>query len=190
MSARLAASAMAGAWYCTVAKKGTILQTSTCQPWIDFSVRDAWITSMYAADKIVFEAARNAYIRTVHRAASNVAQLEFCHRQRQKQALQEKMRRIEEELHETMPPWRVLPDVTKWDVQYESKLGRYLFLVLDGDSWFGKTKYALSLQPLGRTYYCDCTAGIPDLRDFDGERFSAILFDELSPKEGIKLKKC
>ena len=65
-----------------------------------------------------------------------------------------------------------------------------MFLVLDGDSWFGKTKYALSLQPLGRTYYCDCTAGIPDLRDFDGERFSAILFDELSPKEGIKLKKC
>ncbi len=49
-------------------------------------------------------------------------------------------------------------------------LGRYLFLVLDGDSWFGKTKYALSLQPLGRTYYCDCTAGISDLRDFDVRR--------------------
>ena len=70
------------------------------------------------------------------------------------------------------------------------KLGRYLFLVLDGKSCFGKTKYALSLQAVGRTYYCDCTSGIPDLRDFDGERFSAILFDELAPKEGILLKKC
>ena len=97
------------------------------------------------------------------------------------------MRRIEEELRETMLPWRVLPDVTKWDLQYEQKLGRYLFLVLDGDCWFGKTKYALSLQPLGRTYYCDCTCGIPDLGDFDGDRFSAILFDELSPKEGVLL---
>jgi hypothetical protein len=181
---------MAGAWYCTAAKKGSIVQTSTCQPWIDFTVRDAWITSMYAADKILFEVARSAYIQTVHNARANVAQLEFCHGHRQKQALQLKMRRIEEELRETMFPWRVLPDVTKWNEQYELKLGRYLFLILDGESWFGKTKFALSLQPLGSTFYCDCTAGIPDLRDFDGERFSSILFDELSPKEGIKLKKC
>ena len=188
-SARSATAAMAGAWYCTSAKKGSIVQSSTCQPWIDFAVRDAWITSMYAADKILFEVARSAYIQTVHNARANVAQLEFCHGHRQKQALQLKMRRIEEELRETMFPWRVLPDVTKWDKQYDSKLGRYLFLILDGESWFGKTKFALSLQALGSTFYCDCTAGIPDLRDFDGERFSSILFDELSPKEGIKLKK-
>ena len=190
MSARSAASAMAGAFYCTIEKKGTIIQTSTCKPWIDFSVRDAWITSMYAADKLVFEVARTAYIRTVHRAAQNVAQLEFCHREQQKQILQERMRRIEERLRETFLPWKVQPAVTKWEEQYEKELGRYLFLVLDGDTRFGKTKYALSLQPLGRTYYCDCTAGIPDLRGFDGERYTAILFDELSAKEGIKLKKC
>ena len=145
---------------------------------------------MYAADKLVFEVARTAYVRTVHRAAQNVAQLEFCHREQQKHILQERMRRIEERLRETFLPWKVQPAVTKWEEQYEKELGRYLFLVLDGDTRFGKTKYALSLQPLGRTYYCDCTAGIPDLRGFDGERYTAILFYELSAKEGIKLKKC
>ena len=190
MSARSAASAMAGAFYCTVVKKGTIRQLSTCQPWVDFAVRDAWITSMYAADKLVFSVAREAYVRTVHRAAQNVQQLEFCHRERQKTGLRERMRRIEGELREQFLPWRVIPDVTIWDAQYAEMLGRYKFLVLDGDSWFGKTKFALSLQPLGTTYYRDCTSGIPDLRDFDGDRFSAILFDELSAKEGIKLKKC
>ncbi len=44
-------------------------------------------------------------------------------------------------------------------------------------------------MPLGRTYYCDCTSGIPDLRDFDGDRYSAVLLDELSPQHGIALKK-
>ena len=190
MSARSAASAMAGAFYCTVAKKGTILQSSTCKPWIDFSVRDAWITSMYSADKIVFKSARAAYVRTVHRAAQNVQQLEFCHRERQKACLSERIARIEEDLRETFCPWKVIPEVSRWEQQYEAKMGRYLFLVLDGDSFCGKTKYALSLQPIGSTYYCDCTSGIPDLRDFDGDRFSAILFDELSAKEAIKLKKC
>ena len=50
---------------------------------------------MYAADKLVFSVAREAYVRTVHRAAQNVQQLEFCHRERQKTALRERMRRIE-----------------------------------------------------------------------------------------------
>ena len=190
MSARSAASAMAGAFYCTVNKKGTIMQTATVRPWFDFAVRDAWITSMYAADKIVYKEARAAYVRTVHRAAQNVQQLEFCNRERQKTLLHEKRCRIEAELREQFFPWKVLPEVSRWEQQYEQKMGRYLFLVLDGDSFCGKTKYALSLQPLGMTFYCDCTAGIPDLRDFDGDRFTSILFDELTAKEAIKLKKC
>jgi hypothetical protein len=166
------------------------MQTATVRPWIDFAVRDTWITSMYAADKIIFKEARAAYVRTVHRAAQNVQQLEFCNRERQKVALHEKRRRIEEELRETFHPWKVVPEVSRWERQYEQKLGRYLFLVLDGDSFCGKTKYAIGLQPLGSTFYCDCTAGTPDLRDFDGDRFSTILFDELTAKEAIKLKKC
>ena len=190
MSARSAASAMAGAFYCTVKKKGTIMQTATVRPWLDFAVRDTWITSMYAADKIIFKEARAAYVRTVHRAAQNVQQLEFCNRERQKVALHEKRRRIEEELRETFHPWKVVPEVSRWERQYEQKMGRYLFLVLDGDSFCGKTKYAIGLQPLGSTFYCDCTAGTPDLRDFDGDRFTSILFDELTAKEAIKLKKC
>ena len=190
MSARSAASAMAGAFYCTVKKKGTIMQTATVRPWLDFAVRDTWITSMYAADKIIFKEARAAYVRTVHRAAQNVQQLEFCNRERQKVALHEKRRRIEEELRMTFHPWKTVPEVSRWERQYEQKLGRYLFLVLDGDSFCGKTKYAIGLQPLGTTFCCDCTAGTPDLRDFDGDRFTSILFDELTAKEAIKLKKC
>ena len=116
-------------------KKGTILQTSTCHPWIDFGIRDPWITSLYAADKLVFEVARDAYVRTVNRAAQNVAQLEFCNRERKHKALHDRMRRIEEDLRESFHPWKVLPEVTRWDGQYE-KLGRYLFLVLDGESRF------------------------------------------------------
>ena len=145
---------------------------------------------MFAADKIVYQEARAAYVRTVHRATLNVQQLEFCNRERLKVVLKEKRRRIEEELRSTFHPWKAVPEVSRWEKQYEQKMGRYLFLVLDGDSCFGKTKYAMGLQPLGSTFYCDCTAGTPDLRDFDGDQFSSILFDELTAKEAIKLKKC
>ncbi len=189
-SARSAASAMAGAFYCTLVKKGTIIQKSTCLPWRDFSIRDVWVTSMYASDKITFQVAREAYLRTVHRAAANVAQLEYCHKERQKIALQGRIRRIEEEIRGTFLPWKAVPAVQHWQRQYLLTSGRYLFLVLDGKSCYGKTKYAFGLNAVDRTYYCDCTSGVPDLRDFDAERHIAVIFDELSPQAGIRLKKC
>ncbi len=145
MSERSAASAMAGAFYCTIAKRGTITQKSTCLPWQDFSVRDAWTTNVYASVKISYEVARAAYIRTVHKASSNVAQLEYCHKERRKAALQSRMLRIEQELRETLLPWKAVPAVQEWQLQYAEKRGRYSFLVLDGESCFGETKYALSL---------------------------------------------
>ena len=51
--------------------------------------------------------------------------------------------------HEAMK--QAKPDVTKWAKQYDSKLGRNVFLILDGESWIGKTRFALNLQPLGST---------------------------------------
>ena len=106
VTSRSVSAAMAGAFYRTLKKKGTIMQTATVCPWVDFAVRDTWITSMYAADKIMYKEARAAYIRTVHRAPQNVQQLQFCNRERQKVVLTEKRRRIEEELRSTFHPWR------------------------------------------------------------------------------------
>ena len=100
------------------------MQTATVRPWIDFAVRDTWITSLYVADKIVYQEARAAYVRTVHRAPQNVQQLEFCNRERQKVVLMEKRRRIEEELRSTFHPWKAVPEVSRWERQYEQKMGR------------------------------------------------------------------
>lgn len=189
-STRSAASAMAGAFYCTVQKRGTVLKNSTCVPWQDFSVRDCWITSMFVAGKICFQVAREAYLKTVHRAAANVAQLEFVHKEQKKLSLQRRILAIENELRQSFLPWHSIPAVGEWKRQYLEAKGRYNFLVLDGASCFGKTKYAFSLNPPERTFYCDCTAGVPDMRGFDSVLHSAIIFDELSPKAGIALKKC
>jgi len=188
-STRSANSAMAGAFYCTLCKIGTILQKSTCEPWVDFSVRDVWITSMFTANKITYETARESYVRSVHHVVANVAQLDYCEKQRRARELRLRVLRIEEELRLTMKPWKKVPAVDEWAQQYEKSLPRYCFLVLDGDSRFGKTKYALSLVPLGRMFYSDCTSGVPDLRDFDSGTYSGLLLDELSPRHAISLKK-
>lgn len=188
-SARAAASQNSGAFYCTIQKRGTVLQKSTVSPWVDFSVRDSWITSMYSADKIGYEVAREAYLKTIHRAPCNVSQLDFCHKERQKAELAKRMERIENDIRSTLLPWKTIPAVDSWKEQYSKVLGRYTFLVLDGKSCYGKTKYAFSLCEAGRCYYCDCTSGVPDLRGFDFSFHRAVIFDELSPRAGILLKK-
>ena len=108
---------------------------------------------------------------------------------KQEMKVQARTRMIEEELRKTFHPYVELPIVTQWSRQYDLVLGRYNFLVLDGESCFGKTKFAFSLSPIHRTFYCDCTSGVPDLRSFDSEKYSAIVLDELSPKQAVVLKK-
>ena len=119
------------------------------------------------------------------RAPSNIEQLEFVMCNKQEMKVQARTRMIEEELRKTFHPFVELPIVTQWSRQYDLVLGRYNFMVLDGDSCFGKTKFAFSLSPIHRTFYCDCTSGVPDLRSFDSETYSAIVLDELSPKQAV-----
>lgn len=189
VSTRAANSGMSGALYCTIAKKGSIKRQATLEPWVDFAVKDTWITSLFSGSKITHEVARQSFLRCVHRATYNVANVDFCAKERFTDELLQRMNAAEALIRATFKPWRVIPDVERWRAQYLQVLARYFFLVLDGDSCFGKTKYAYGLNDIGQTFYCDCTGGIPDMRKFRSEKFKAILLDELSPQAAIRCKK-
>ena len=79
--------------------------------------------------------------------------------------------------------------VVAWQSQYAVLKPRYKVLVLDGDSCYGKTWFALSLNAVGRTLYCDCTSGFPCLKTFDSTIHDAVLLNEITAKCAIGIKK-
>ena len=188
-SSRSGSAQYCGPFYCTINKIGTIKQDSTIHPWVDFPVRDTWITSMFASGKITYATARESYINCVNRAPILIQQLDYVQQERRKQHLENRRIATETLLMGTMKPWKVVPAAQEWQKQFLELKCRYRFLVLDGPSCFGKTRYALGLNPPGKTYYCDCTGGVPLLKYFDSQIYSAILFDELDPKCAIQMKK-
>ena len=182
-------SGHSGNLYTCIDKIGQIVKDSTLEPWVDYPVRDVWITNLYASGKISYQTARQGYINTVHRVGYNLNALDMVHNDRQHKLLVEKVMRIEKEIRATFRPWKIIVVVVAWQEQYATLRTRYDFLVLDGDSKFGKTWYALSLNALGRTLYVDCTSGYPNLKEFTSEKYDAILLDEITPKVAISIKK-
>ena len=87
--------------------------------------------------------------------------------------------------------FRRLPLVDAWQLQFASGTrGRYKFLVLNGQSQTGKTRFARALVgDADRVWYCDCVAGTPDLRGFSKHSFDLIIYDELGPGCAVALKK-
>ena len=80
--------------------------------------------------------------------------------------------------------------VTKWLEQYEEIRDRYLFLVLDGDSQYGKSRFAASLTTADKFFPVDCSSGgEPELRLFDRELHDVVCFDEAKPSMIIRVKK-
>lgn len=189
-SSRSAAASMAGAFYCSVEKVSTIVSHSTASPWVDYPVKDSWITSLYSAGKISASVAKQGYYRSCSRAQFNVTQLEFVESGRRQAALELSWAANEKLLRSGQKPWKQIDKVKVWLEQYEHIKSRYLFLVLDGPSSTGKTRFALDLFGIGEVLYSDCSMGIPNLRQYDSEKHRCILFDELGPKCAMTLKKC
>ena len=115
--------------YTCIDKIGGITKASYLQPWLDYPVRDVWITNLYASNKISYQTARQGYIHTVHRVAYNLAALETVHHDKQNRLLQEKVLRIEKEIRATFRPWKSFELVLLWQAQYEALRPRYDFLV-------------------------------------------------------------
>ena len=79
-------------------------------------------------------------------------------------------------------PFRILPEVVAWNVEFSHLRARYKFLVLDGPSQTGQSDVARSLAPPGCAFFADCgSASEPDLRGFVPLKHEVIVMDEASP---------
>jgi len=180
----------AGAFYVTVPKIGRILGCSTKSPFEDYIVLDRWITTLFVLGKITSATARELYLRVVTGARHNLATLDFVTTEAQQMRETAERLQIETRLRSSQRPFRVLPQVEQWKEQYEHDRDRYKFLVLDGPSQMGKTRFAASLTGPHKFLCLDCcSAVVPDLRGFSRSQHNLILFDEIHTATVLACKK-
>ena len=84
-----------------------------------------------------------------------------------------------------LKPAKDYPKVNEWRLQYRPELygiaTRFKFLVLVGDSRWGKTRFACSLWGLKRTYISQCQGVTqPCLTGYDPRLHDVIVLDEPS----------
>ena len=82
--------------------------------------------------------------------------------------------------------FKTIPPVEDWRLQYDRKfygvLTRFKFLVLFGDSRWGKTRFACNLWGCARTFVANCQGVTqPSLLGYDPRIHSCIVLDEPGP---------
>lgn len=190
---RSQSAAYSGAFYVYVQKPGTIFTFTNLLPFSGYAVKDFWITSLYTAGKITASTAKELYIRAVVRCEVNLRQLNFCERAKLELELEKAQLALEVQQQSVQRAFRIIPAVQDWDKQYEPSAvprTRHHFLVLNGVSGTGKTRFARSLASSPeKVWYCDMTSGVPDLRGFNRLQHELIILDEVQAGDAIKLKK-
>jgi hypothetical protein len=189
-------------------KIGMVWTEASLSPFTGYQVKDFWITALLLGEKITFETARFLYLKAIVRAELNIRQLDFVQKSLESlQAAREKAR-FELEILRAESEFQTLPSVEEWKLQYSKVKSRYLFLVLDGKSQTGKTRFAYSLSPPPtsevdvfatsesarlstdrQVYYADCSGGLPDLRGFRRAVHRLLVLDEISCRSALLLKK-
>ncbi len=180
------------AFYCQVPKIGQISCAGNLEPFTHYSVRDAWVSALYTSKKITADVAENMCLLCLKDAERNIRQLKYVEKQRL--VMEQRVRRsqCEQDILASQVPFNIFPEVVAWQKQYEVIRSRHQFLVLDGPSGTGKTRFAYSLGPSGdpqQAFFADCSGGLPDLREFRHSEHKLLLLDELSPATAISLKK-
>ena len=130
--------------------------------------------------------ARSLINRCVSGSQRLVRDLDGCAEQLEVDLIEKDMAMLREHSRQIDRPFRVLPAVVAWSSQYDQLLCRYKFLVLEGDSCMGKTKFARSLLRSGcqpeQILEVTCTSGQePNIRNFDYSWHKLIIFDEIEP---------
>lgn len=99
------------------------------------------------------------------------------------------------QLEGSLSEFRSTEVILQWQSQYtnlqHTKLLRFKPLLLEGKTRCGKSRKAISIYGHDRTMVVNCQglgAALPSLREFNRDRFSCILFDEVSSIQVLRNK--
>jgi hypothetical protein len=185
----------AGCFYCVCQKHGQVFVRSTAMPHVDFQVKHDWVFRLLSAQKISPDVARQHFVQIVTRCPTNMADLQFAEEFLARQSEEAERAVILAKIISNSKPYRDLPEVHAWATQYDSEkpLDRYKFLVLEGPSSIGKTRFvqgALVDKP-EKALILDCSdAVVPALKsNFSRQKHTLVMFDEAHASMIIRCKK-
>jgi hypothetical protein len=181
----------AGLYYCQAPKVGQLWCTGNKRPFKDYLIASELITQMWQQDKMSDEDTVAQYVLHKKDVERNVANLRRQVAYREELALAAKAQAARAQLQETVRPPRKVPEVEQWLKDQARAQFRQKFLVLDGPSQLGKTRFAHSLRGAHATLDVNCSGvqSEPDLRSFRACQHATILFDEASAAMVVRNKK-
>ena len=176
-------SASNGHFYLLCGKEGSIRASGTVQLWTDVVVRPPMILQLFVQEKVSFKKARELFIRAGFSAEANVRNIEFIDREYRKRDQEQLMLDVELALRENMrPPRKIVVVENEWNPQYAALRDRYKFLVLEGDSGCGKSRWSRLQGRPEEVFEVDCAGKTHiDLRGLKRPQHTYCLCDEAEP---------
>ena len=156
---------------------------------------ECWVLALLAGGKIAARVAKEHYLHCVVDAPKHIAHMEYA--EHEKAILRRRKFKITmlQKIMQSQKPFRTIPEITAWSKQYDRKrpLDRYQFLVLDGKSKMGKTRFVQTtlVDHPDKALILDCAdAEIPALKgNYNADQHELILFDEAHIDMIIRCKK-
>jgi hypothetical protein len=177
-----------GHYYCQADKVGWVLRETNYEKAKMFPVKLNWVSELRAMNKV----SNKSFVREAlfARAPRTMGVLRDVAQQEAEIAAlrqEEEAKVVQQAIRNSLRPFRVVPEVVEWQRQYlpaseggpAERLPRFKFLVLNGESCTGKSRYARSLFKNPLVVQCQ---GVPepDLRNFDRDEHGAIICEEAS----------
>lgn len=168
-------------YYIMAPKCGTVFDSCTFKRGEDYQVHSDSIMNLWRLRKIDSENAKRELIHC------RVAGFERCMREIDLLAKEEQRMELKMEwqrIIRLMPEWpfEKVDAVEAWKEELKTQYGnagRFPFLVLNGPSQFGKTRYAQSLFGKESSLLVSCqNVAVPNLRSFQWGVHKAIIYDE------------
>ena len=172
-------------YYCQAPKMGALRCASNHKVVQQFQLQGKFVYNLFAKFKIDADAAKQDLIyRRCADAESQCKRIDYV--KSGLQAMKVEKAQCAAYVVTQLRPAVIYPEIVAWMEQYRREWyaqSRFTFLVLVGDSQFGKTTFARKLYGQHRTLVCQCQSAIePPLRTFDRSLHRCIVFDEASAK--------
>ena len=174
---------MAGLYYITARKYGSLCSFANLNPFLDFPVQSDWIFTLLESEKISYDNAREDLCRSPKGLVRKLADLDKWYEEKKSRARKMRIAARQEQLRRLQRPFKILPQVKAFLRKYigSKPCERKKILVLTGPSGMGKTQYVRSLFPAGSLL--ELNAGSMKticLPSWDEELHKAIFWDECS----------
>jgi hypothetical protein len=176
-----------GHYYLQFQKVGSLYRDTNYKKFEDFAVPARWIMNQYKQRKMAASTALSELVECRDRVRGSFAELEFQIQKQSEKMIAEMETKAKEEYQKHMRPFMSIPGIVmQWKQQYnacsvQTKEFRFMPLVLDGETRFGKSSWAMSFFGVANTLVVNCqNITHPNLLPWKQNpfKYKAILFDE------------